>query len=108
MLAGQMRRRVTIQSRATTVDAVGGQSQAWTDVCTLWAQVVPTGGKESTVGGARRAESLYTVTTRYYPGIAPKMRILFEGQIFEIVNINDTDQRHRELVMSCQAGLTNG
>lgn len=108
MLAGQMRRKVTIQSRSVAIDAVGGQAVTWTDVCTLWAQVQPTGGKEITVGGALRAESIFTVTTRYYAGIVPKMRILFEGQIFEIVNINDTDQRHRELVMTCQAGLTGG
>lgn len=99
---------MTVQSRSTAIDAVGGQAVTWTDVCSLWAQVEPTSGQEITVGGALRSESMFTVTTRYYAGITPKMRILFEGQIFEIVSVNDTNQRHRELVMTCAAGLTSG
>lgn len=108
MLAGQLRKRVTIQQRSTSLDSLGGQSTTWTDVCTLWASVEPTGGKERDVGGAIRAESMFTITTRYYKGIVPKMRVMFDGNPYDVLNINDTDSRHRELVMTCAQGLNNG
>jgi SPP1 family predicted phage head-tail adaptor len=108
MLAGRLRKRVTVQRRSTTLDSLGGQATTWTDVCTLWAEITPTGGKELQTGGAIRAESMFTITTRYYAGIVPKMRILFEGQPYNILNVNDTESRHRELVISCSAGLSDG
>lgn len=108
MQAGPLRKRVTIQKRVQSLDDFGNQSNTWTYVCELWASVVPMGGAEVLAGGAIRARSLFTVTTRYFPGIEPKMRLIYEGQIFDIMNINDTDQRHRELVMSCSAGLNDG
>lgn len=108
MLAGQLRKRITVQVRSTATDSVGSQATTWSDVCTLWASVEPTGGKEILAGEAMRGVSVFTITTRYYPGITPKNRILFEGVPYDILNINDTDQRHRELVMTCQSGLNNG
>ena len=46
MQAGNLDQRVTLQRRTRTPDGMGGFTEAWTDLATVWAQVLPLRGSE--------------------------------------------------------------
>lgn len=113
MRAGDLRHRVTFQSRSVSADSFGAQSEQWRDVATVWADVSPLSGRELFAAQAVNVEISHSVTIRYQAQFAgPKavaaMRILYGNRIFNIHSSMDTDERHRELKMTCSEGLNNG
>ena len=63
----------------------------------VWANVSPTTGREYDEAQKLRAETTYTVTTRYFDNITSNMKIMFNGRIFDIVSILNIGQRNTEL-----------
>ena len=53
--AGQLARRLRLQSRSVSQDSFGGQNLAWVDVATVWAEIRPITGRE--LENARRIAS---------------------------------------------------
>jgi SPP1 family predicted phage head-tail adaptor len=106
--SGALRKRVTIQRRSDSVDEYGGQSVAWNDVATVWASLSPTGGKEEPQSGMVRAVASFNIQMRYFAGLTPKDRLVYNGRIFDIVNINDVDERHREYEITAREGQNSG
>lgn len=106
MRNGALRHRVQLQARSATQDGAGGQANTWTTTCWLWAQVSPSGGLEKEAGGAFRGKTLHNVKMRYRPDITPAARLVFRGRYFNIVSVNDVDERKRDLDMICEEGLT--
>ena len=44
LAAGDLRERVTIQQRGVSLDSIGENTAAWTDVATVWANAEPLRG----------------------------------------------------------------
>lgn len=61
------------------------------------AFVSPMTGREYEESQKIRAETTYKISTRYFPGIAPDMRVLYNKKEFEIVSVLDLNERHEEL-----------
>ena len=61
------------------------------------AFVSPMSGREYEESQKLRAETTYKISTRFFPGITPQMRILYENREFEIVSVLDLNERHTEL-----------
>ena len=108
MQAGALKKRVIFQARETTVDDSGGQSVQWKSIVTVPAEITPTGGREVLASGEVRANSLYTIRVRYYPGITPRNRIVYGDLVLDIVNVADTNELHKELVIIASEGLNRG
>lgn len=108
MRAGDLRRRVLIQSRQATVDGFGQRSTTWTDVATVFAEIQPLSGRELQLAQAINAEVNHKVTIRYRPGISAAMRVVYQGRRFNIQAVIDVDMRHRTLELSCSEGLNDG
>lgn len=113
MRAGDLRRRVTLQSRSTIKDSFGAQSTAWSDVATVWAEVSPLSGRELMAAQSINVEISHLVTIRFQQQFAgPKavaaMRILYGDRIFNIHASLDTDERHRSIQLTCSEGLSDG
>jgi len=111
--AGDFRHRVTIQRRSTTIDAVGGQSNVWTDVATVWAIIEPASGRELLAAQAMQLDQPATITLRYQPQFSdPKtmaaMRAVYGSRIFNIASVQNAEERNRILVMTCSEGLNDG
>jgi SPP1 family predicted phage head-tail adaptor len=108
MRVGELNRRVTIQQRATGKDADGQPSETWQDLLSCWAAIRPLGGRELLLAKSVQAESTHEVTMRYRTTVTAGMRIVYEGRIFNITNINDVDTKHQTLVASCVEGTNQG
>ena len=114
MRAGQLRRRVTIQSRATTVDAVGQISQTWTTVLSgVPAHIEPLSGRELIAAAAVQSAITHRVTVRYHrdlaaPVAANARRIVFGDRYFNVQSVLNIDERNRVIEMLTEEGLSNG
>jgi SPP1 family predicted phage head-tail adaptor len=108
MRAGDLRRRVTIQKRQSTQDGDGQRSETWTAVATVPAKIEPLGGRELLLAKAMGAESTHQVTMRYRADLDATMRIVYQGRIFNINNLNDPDARHEAVVAMCTEGANVG
>ena len=73
------------------------------------AFVTPMSGREYEESQKIRAETTYKISTRYFPGITPDMRILYNKKEFEIVSVLDLNERHEELqIVAAEKGkITN-
>jgi SPP1 family predicted phage head-tail adaptor len=111
--AGQLRKRVTIQQRASTQDAFGQQAITWTDLATVWAHI------ESLSGGQlARAQSIYSetthqVTVRWQSTLndikkVGSYRILYGTRIFDIGGDLNVDERNRVVMLLAREGLNEG
>ena len=107
MRAGKLRERVTIQQKTLVSDGMGGQSETWATLATVWAAVKPNiaGAREAMTGAAGQvqARTVYEVRIRYRDDIDAKMRVLWRGNTLEIESVSDPDQRQSESVLLCVA-----
>lgn len=107
--AGLLDERVTLQQRATGLDALGQESGAWQDVATVWARVRTLKGRDLVAGGSEHATYDVVVRLRYRTDVAAGMRLLWAGQPLEIVgNPVPVDGGREALDVFCSAGIRDG
>lgn len=113
MRAGDLRHRVTFQSRSVATDSFGAQSTIWTDVTTVWADIAPLSGRELLAAQQINVEISHSITIRFQqqfsgPKAVAAMRIIYCDRIFNIHASIDPDERRRSIVLTCSEGLNNG
>lgn len=88
MRAGRLRHRVDIQRKVSGRDSETGEmlEEHWV---TEWARCPaafePLSSREFIAAKAEQDEATARVVIRYRPGVLPKMRILYRGDIYTIV-----------------------
>lgn len=104
MQAGQLRRKLTILSRATTATA-GGYTESNNIILTTWGSVTVKPGNQliAAIAGQMMAQSQYVITLRYPPSltISPGMRVQDGAKTYRIHQVADVDERHRTLQLFC-------
>jgi SPP1 family predicted phage head-tail adaptor len=73
---------------------MGGVTETWSDVATVWANIRPITGKEYFASGAVQADVTHYVTIRYYDGLTPKHRLVYDGRVFEIRHVLNIQERN--------------
>lgn len=109
MRTGLMRHRIRIDQRANnTLDAFGGRTGTWTEFLTTWAQYEPQSGREFIANGAQASMTMVRFVCRWYPGVTPKMRVVFNGAVYNITAVLDDRGRQRQMTLVCDTGADNG
>ncbi|RFP32421.1 phage head closure protein [Duganella sp. BJB476] len=113
MRAGNLRHRLTIQSRDTGVDVLNGQVMTWSNVATIWADIQPLSGREILAAAAVNTEISHVIQIRYQVQFAnPKamaaMRCLYGTRVFNISSARDIDEQHRTIELTCLEGMNDG
>ena len=118
MRAGDLRRRVTIQTRDTTQDAYGQQVTTWTDYLTgVPADIQALSGRELLAAQAMVAEVSHQITVRYTSLLADPikvaaMRVVYVNasvtRYFNISAAMNVDERNKQIDLLCSEGLNNG
>lgn len=103
--AGELRERVTIQTKTRTRDAMGGYVESWTDTATLWALVRPMSGGERAQAGQQQSAADYKVVIRYRSGITPQQRLVWRGTPLNIRFIADRGPRALYLEIEAEKGV---
>lgn len=117
MRIGPYRQRLVVQRLVETTDAYGQRVQSWQVAGTFWALVTQSAGAEAVNAKQVRANvtheiSLRCVGTLFLPGgIDPTMRLVmtnppYRAQIFNIIEVNNVDNRNREYKIMAQELVT--
>jgi SPP1 family predicted phage head-tail adaptor len=103
--AAELDQRVTLQTRETTQDAVGQESEAWVSGATVWARARPLRGREFFAAGATQSQETIVFGIRYRPGLTSGMRVLWRNVAYELtaepVNV---DGGNHTLELYCTGG----
>lgn len=102
MQAGKLRHRVDIQTRSASQDSLGEQVHTWSAVATsVPARVEQLSGKELFSAQQINPQLSHKVSMRYYSGLDPKHRLLWEGRYLDILSIANPDARREEHQLLC-------
>lgn len=117
MLAHRLRHRVEVQEQIETQDQnTGVISKSWSTVYldsntpldNVPAEVLTGPGRESQAAASIQAEIVARINMRWFPGLTQKMRILWEGNVFNIGSIEMDATARREYRLKCTAGVNDG
>ena len=85
MRAGKLRHRITLQSRTLLQNGLGENEETFNTYAAMWAEVIPTGGKERDFHSQIYAEASYKIITRKWYDISETDIILFKNKRLQIV-----------------------
>jgi SPP1 family predicted phage head-tail adaptor len=94
---GEFRQSIQLQSRTVSIETGGFQKPTWTTVAMVWAKWVNVHGAEVWTANSVEAEQAATVMIRYRSGIDTTCALLKGSDRFEIVSIDDIQERHEFL-----------
>lgn len=106
MRVGPLRERITIQQKSAARDSYGAEVVTWVPFAVVSASVSSPTGRE--FFGSAQVNS--TVTTkfgiRYLAGVTTAMRISYDGELYNIVAVLDTDRRADLMLLTEEVART--
>lgn len=99
MPASQLRHRVSLTQIVRGRDAMGGVTEVAGAAVTVWASVEPVDARESFDKGALSVRPTHRVMIRHRAGVTHRMRLTFEGRVFDVVEVQDADLRNQFLTL---------
>lgn len=109
--AGKLRHRVSIQQKKISQNPVSGElTETWVDVWTnVPASIEALSAREYIAAQAVQSQVSARITIRFRPGITAAMRILHNGQIYNIQGVlPDPDSGRSWLTLPCSEGVNDG
>jgi len=101
-LFNRLNKRITIQSKTKTSDNLGGYSETWSNLKTLWAEIKPTLNTDNFEGNQIEEKTNYTITIRYYSALTTKCRIKYDNRIFNIIGIINPLENNQIMEISAE------
>ena len=97
--SGNLNKRITIQQVAETKTSSGASLETWTTFDRPYASIEPLVGREGF--NSEQVQGEYTVRfrIRYQAGINSKMRVLYDGVIYDIAPPINPRQANDELLL---------
>lgn len=113
MQAGALNHLVSVQSRSSSTDALGGQSTTWSEVKQVWAGFRVLFGRELAVARTVAPDVTHEITVRYdaiweFPRTVATYRIVYNTRIFNIQFPTNTGERNAEIKLLASEGVNDG
>ena len=102
MKSERMKNKITIQSKTITQDEELNPIETWIDLATVWVEVLSQNSREYYRLATINSEIENAFKIRYVDGITPHMRALFKSKAFEIIGVENVEERNTELIMICK------
>jgi SPP1 family predicted phage head-tail adaptor len=98
---GALRSEFALEECTTTPDSLGGYTESWVELATLFARVEPVSA-QSVFGADQTLETAtHRVTIRWRAGLKSGMRLRRNQRVLDIMTVHDPDETQRYLV--CRA-----
>jgi SPP1 family predicted phage head-tail adaptor len=103
---GELRTPITIQVSTIVEDAGGAQKPEWSDLADVFAKWTNVHGQEVWASQSVQAQKPATVLIRYLAGVDTQSSILKDGERYQVVSVDDMQDRHEymELKVKLVAG----
>lgn len=108
MGAGEFDRRIRIEQETEVRSESGASSTAWSHHATVWAKVTPRAGTEGFQDSQRTAKQVTEFEIRWMSGLTPKMRIVYDGGIYDISDIAEPERRRKLVIMAFAREVSPG
>ena len=119
MLSNRLRHRITIQELVEVQDTnTGAVVRSWetfiaddgTIMDAVPAEVLTGPGRtaEYVSSGTTLSEAVCRINIRWFPGLTEKMRVLWDGAIFNISAVDTDVTARQEYRMRCVSGVSDG
>lgn len=99
---------ISIQEESGAADPYGQSGGTWTDVegmSSLFASMITSGGREFFTAQRWSAEVTAVFKLRYIGGITTKDRVRYGDRIFNILLVNNVDEKNELLLLTCKEVL---
>ena len=100
--AGELNKRIILQIAQLKQDSYGEPIETWTDIATVWANIITSGGREFYAAQKMNAETTAVIKMRYRAAMHTRFRIKYGNRYFEILSIADPEEHHESLLLSCK------
>ena len=94
---GEMRTKISLQSRATVQDAGGFSKPAWTTIASVWSKWINAHGGEALQAQIAQVDAPATVLIRYQSGVDTTCAVLKDSLRYEIISIDNIQERSEYL-----------
>ena len=103
---GRLRSELALEQSQQTADGLGGFSETWVEIATLFAQIEPITARD-VFGADQTLETVtHRVTVRWRTDLKSGMRFTKPGRSFDILTVHDPDDTGRYLICRVkEAGL---
>ena len=117
MLAHRLRHRIAFEELFESQDPnTGATVNVWqtvyldflTPLDSVPAEVLTGPGREFRESGTTQSETTARINLRWFPGLSPKWRILWDGKIYNIASIETDATGRREYWLRCTDGVSDG
>lgn len=100
---GDLRDEITIQSRAITAPAADGVnfSETFTGLATVWAAINSVNGKTAFDNTGTEFDVTHDIYIRYLTGVTAEAWVLFGSERYDIINVEDLDNRGTFMLLKC-------
>lgn len=105
--AGELCHRVTIQHKTTVYDEYNYETEAWAEYKKLWGKISFLSVKDSLNAKAAGSETTARLKLRKRNDIDSSMRVLFDGQTFQIVSPPKPDNENGRIYMTLELSLVS-
>lgn len=103
MNPGKFTKLLTLQARQTVRGSEGGFSYSWSDVDTVWAEKLPTTGREFEAALAVRASISVVLRIYSYDGLdTAENRVLLDGKVHNLVHVAEDDLFGQYQLLYCE------
>ena len=103
MQAGRLRHVVTLQQKSVTHDEFGAEIETWSTVATLYAELDPYSLRERLTMRRQAGESVIGFRIRSSLSVSVGKRLVFDGENYDIVDIDATLKHKGELLVTARA-----
>jgi len=103
MNIGSLSKRITLQSKTETRDALGGVVETWTTVATVWAKITTLRTTEAIVAMAGTGSAIHNVVVRFRSDVTGAWRIKYRDKYWAIIGPPiDVNKDRRWLDIKCK------
>lgn len=95
---GAFRTELSLQQVVLADDGMGGHTEDWGEVATVFAQVVPVSAAMRFGAGQTLEEATHRLTLRFRAGLASGMRFVRGARNWDVLSVHDPDETGRYLV----------
>jgi SPP1 family predicted phage head-tail adaptor len=105
---GQLDRRILFQNQTITKQSNGEELSSWTSHAYRWAKAEQYSSSEINESGMLTVYSKAFFTVRYDAALNEKMRVYYDGKIYNIIGIEEIGRREYQKIDCESKQIANG
>jgi len=100
--AGKLWYEISIEQRGDTRNTYGESVASWSEYLATYADMIDLSGAELEIAQQINSNITTKIITRWDSGIRATMRILMDGEYYNIVSVDNVDERDKIMVLLCE------